>query len=462
MAHKSGTSADGGLSLLSVMVTRRFSTIQAYVTSIVVLGAGAFLVAIRLAKLFPIDHPPLAGVLLFIVIEIALELATRSLATGAAAASIAFVAFMGVALVFGPAWGAVVAVAGVTITQAWRRKPAVRIAFNAAQYTIAVVAGTVVYLALGGQIPPSSLFDSALPFAAFVVTFLMMNSAAVSGAVALSERKEFLEVWGRNTLHMVGYDLVVSVLGLVIAWVYQFGVWPTVGLVVPILLLRHAYSVNLQLQATGRELLDLMVKAIEARDPYTSGHSQRVAEIARALAKALRLSLKDLESTETAALLHDVGKIYEEFAPILRKAGKLSPEERALMQTHATRGAELVGTISSLHGSVYKCVRHHHENWDGSGYPDALTGDQIPMGARIILVADTIDAMTTDRPYRSALPFERVAEELRKYSGKQFDPQVVEAFHRSPMIRRLIENTVSRAAVSVPARQEKVAQLAGR
>src|SRR5581483_5820210 len=107
-------------------------------------------------------------------------------------------------------------------------------------------------------------------------------------------------------------------------------------------------------------------------------------------------------------------------------------EEELLMQTHPVRSAELVGTISNLHGLIYKCVRHHHENYDGSGYPDGLAGDQIPVGARIIMVADTVDAMTTDRPYRKALSFDRVVEELEKYSGSQFDPEVVKAFHSSP------------------------------
>src|SRR5207249_3305379 len=151
-----------------------------------------------------------------------------------------------------------------------------------------------------------------------------------------------------------------------------------------------------------------------------------------------RLSANALDSIKRAALLHDVGKIYEEFAPLLRKDGKLSPEERMTMQTHVVRSAQLVATAARLRGPVEAMIRHHHENFDGSGYPDGLSGEQIPIGARIIMIADTIDAMTTDRPYREALPFDRVLEEMRKYAGQQFDPRLVDIMTKSTAIRRLV------------------------
>jgi len=181
-----------------------------------------------------------------------------------------------------------------------------------------------------------------------------------------------------------------------------------------------------------------MVKAIEARDPYTSGHSQRVAQLAEMIAVELEMGSRTIEQVKTAALLHDVGKIHEEYAPLLRKEGRLDATEKALMQTHSIRSAELVSTISAFRGAITEAVRHHHENFDGTGYPERLTGESIPIGARIIMVADTVDAMTTDRPYRKALSFERVAEELSKYAGRQFDPQLVTAFLQSAAIRDLI------------------------
>jgi len=133
----------------------------------------------------------------------------------------------------------------------------------------------------------------------------------------------------------------------------------------------------------------------------------------------------------TAALLHDVGKIHEIYAPILRKPDKLTQEEWAIMQTHSIKSAELVATVSHLKELVAP-IRHHHENWDGSGYPDGLAGEEIPIESRIIMFADTIDAMTSDRPYRSALGEDAVRAELRRFQGKQFDPEICDRLIASP------------------------------
>jgi HD-GYP domain-containing protein (c-di-GMP phosphodiesterase class II) len=136
--------------------------------------------------------------------------------------------------------------------------------------------------------------------------------------------------------------------------------------------------------------------------------------------------------------LHDVGKIHEEFAPLLRKEGRLTDDETALMQTHSTKSAELVGIISKFRGFIQDSVRHHHERWDGQGYPAGLSGKVIPLGSRIILISDTVDAMTTDRPYRKRLPLDVVIAELQKCKGTQFDPQLVEVAIGSVAVRRLI------------------------
>ena len=187
-------------------------------------------------------------------------------------------------------------------------------------------------------------------------------------------------------------------------------------------------------------MLELMVKAIEARDPYTSGHSRRVSHYSKIIARGIGLSAQDVERVGIAALLHDVGKIHEVYAPILRKPGKLTPDEWAVMQTHPIKSAELVSTVSHLK-DIIAPVRHHHENWDGSGYPDGLAGSDIPLGARVVLFADTIDAMTTDRPYRKALGEAQVRSELIKYRGKQFDPGICDKLLSSPMFGLLFVPT---------------------
>jgi putative nucleotidyltransferase with HDIG domain len=217
-----------------------------------------------------------------------------------------------------------------------------------------------------------------------------------------------------------------------------FGTPGFAAVLIPILVIRHIYGLYRKLQSSGRELLDLMVKAIEARDPYTSGHSIRVATLAKTIAQEAKMSAEEVEEVYTAAVLHDVGKIHEEFAPLLRKDSRLTPEETALLQTHAVKSAELVGIISSFRGRIQNAVRSHHERWDGGGYPDGLAGEDIPQGARIIMISDTTDAMTSDRPYRKRLPMEAVVAELQKYRGTQFDPGLVDLVVNSVSIRRLM------------------------
>jgi putative nucleotidyltransferase with HDIG domain len=419
---------------------RREILTSVYVWTIIVLGAGLLVYTVLSdPMLVPRLRDAWEAVFVFFALGVLLQLTQHKLAIGSAIGSIAFITYLGSVLVFGACLGALLTAASFAVAWTIERKPALKVAFNVAQHVLAVIGGGALYTSLGGSVPVASLDRSIGPFLGLVIGFFAINSTAVSIVVALSEGRRFDEVWFRNTWSWVGYDLVASSLSLAIAWLYlSLGILGLALVVLPVLFLRHAYLVNTQLQATNRELLELMVKAIEARDPYTSGHSQRVARIARLLAQQMGLPLREIDRIETAALLHDVGKIYEEFAPLLRKDGRLTPDERRVMESHAVKSAELVATISNLRGYVEKCVRHHHENFDGSGYPSGLSGRDIPIGARIILVADTTDAMTTDRPYRKALSYERLLEELEKYSGTQFDPEVVAAFKKSSAIRRFV------------------------
>ena len=375
------------------------------------------------------------------------EFFSLRLRVGTATSALAFVPYLAAIQLIGPSWAMLLAGGTELFAEAViRRKPLVKVVHNTSKEMIAVYAAGWFYLLAGG-VPILFLSDSPLEYSLHIpgfvgstVIYFLVSNGATATAVGLSSGTEMSEAWSRIVGKGLAHDVLSSSLAPLLAYLWvQMTFLGLLLVAVPLFFVRHAFRVNLQLEEANRELLELMVKSIEARDPYTSGHSVRVATYAKAIARALSLPAREIEQIETAALLHDVGKIYEEFAPILRKEARLSPAEFETIRTHSLRSADLVRTISSLRGYVEECVRSHHENYDGGGYPDGLAGDEIPIGARIIMVADTADALMTGRPYRDALTYEGVVSEFHRCSGTQFDPMVVEAFERSSAIRRLVE-----------------------
>jgi len=354
--------------------------------------------------------------------------------------SVGFIPFLASVALFGHPWPMVLSgLTALVVDTFVRRKPFIRIWFNTAQYMLAVGLGGLVYTALGGRVSLDDFAFTLIPFIALVLTFFLVNQGSVALAVSFSSGVSVREAWTRVGGGALVTDLFSSTLSILLVFLYvKLQFLGLALLVFPLFLVRQLYQMNLKLEEELEEKLELMVKAMEARDPYTSGHSRRVAEYALTIGRELRLSVGDLDTIKRAALLHDVGKIYEEFAPLLRKEGRLTTEERVVMRTHVVRSAQLVATAEKLRGSVQAVIRHHHENFDGSGYPDGIAGEQIPIGARIIMIADTLDAMTTDRPYRKALTLGHALEELQRHSGRQFDPELVALVTKSASIRALL------------------------
>ncbi|GAB4348265.1 MAG: HD-GYP domain-containing protein [Candidatus Abyssubacteria bacterium] len=195
-----------------------------------------------------------------------------------------------------------------------------------------------------------------------------------------------------------------------------------------------------QVASTTRSIIETSIRALEARDPYTRGHSDRVAAMCGEICRKLGLSEEDKETIINAAKLHDVGKIGIADA-ILRKSEALHEEEASAMKQHSLLGAKLLEATPFLRKEV-PLVKHHHEHFDGSGYPDGLSGEHIPLGARIIAVADAFDAMISDRPYRKAMPREASLAELRRMGGNHLDPVIVNALielETSPLATQRVE-----------------------
>jgi putative nucleotidyltransferase with HDIG domain len=181
-----------------------------------------------------------------------------------------------------------------------------------------------------------------------------------------------------------------------------------------------------ELEQSLLDTIETLNAAVEARDPYTAGHSQRVRRVSLAVGRAMNLPVDRLSALGTAALFHDIGKIGMPDS-ILTKAAHLTRDEQALMREHVTRGSEIVAKFPQFRNAI-PAIRHHHERWDGVGYPDGLAGEEIPLEAAIVGLADAWDAMTTNRPYAPAQSLHDALEQIRAGRAKQFSPEVVDAF----------------------------------
>lgn len=358
----------------------------------------------------------------------------RFLLPKGASGSISFIPYMTTVLVV-PNFAALAAISAARLLGEIAKKAETRKAiFNVAQMAVAYSIAIVIYNVLGGRsfftlqhltIAQTTAAVGLPMLIAYTVTFAT-NTLLVSCVIALSSGERTLRVWRETNNSTVGLDILASPLVFFFAFVYaHYGPMIASLLWLPILGLRQMNTTNIELAQTNRELLELMVKSIEARDPYTSGHSRRVKEYAVHIARLIGLSASEIEKIGTAALLHDVGKIYDKYAPILLKQDRLSPQEWAIIKEHPNDGANLVATMTRLREMV-PAIRHHHENWDGTGYPDGLMGEEIPLASRVIMFADTFDAMTTKRPYRGPLGEDDVRSELIRCRGRQFDPEITD------------------------------------
>jgi len=426
------------------------SKLQHYVTGVTIAGLILF------GALYLVDPATPAGYLLPTLCFFAFGLMASSMSYRSSRNTAGSVAYLPIltGLFLVPHWAGVLGTtASALVAQLILRRAPIKVVFNTSTMLFASSMVVISYRFLGGAALLSLPEFAFLPYFAASLLFFATNSLTVSGIIGIQEDKNPLGIWLKQMRFNLVYDVLSIPFVFVFAYVYvHFAVIGGAIFMIPLLGARELYKKNWQLEKTNQELLELMVAAIEARDPYTSGHSRRVANMARVIGRALGVRERELERIVVAALLHDVGKIHEIFGPILSKPGKLTAEESAIMRTHPQKSEELARNVSSLKDTL-PLIRHHHENWDGSGYPDGLFGDTIPLGSRIIMFADTIDAMTTDRPYRAALGEKAVRKELEKFRGKQFDPKIYDSLVASPLFSVLFEDAREpRETPNTPAR----------
>ena len=261
-----------------------------------------------------------------------------------------------------------------------------------------------------------------------VVIFTLINTVSLALIVSPVMGMSPFDMWRANVSGVHVELISVATLGSLIPVLVAEQPLSVVLLVVPLMLGPHlAFKGIRQAHQEARVTMEGLADALERRDPYTSRHSIRVTEYVGAVVSIMpQISRTTAEAIVAAARVHDLGKVGSRDGS-LKKPGDLTDQERQEIQQHAAVGAEMVGRLEAYRQSV-ATIRHHHERWDGSGYPDGLKGEQIPLGSRIIGVADAYDAMTSDRVYRPALAVEIALAELRKGQGTQFDPQIVDLF----------------------------------
>lgn len=332
----------------------------------------------------------------------------------------------------------VIIAAGVRST----REPS-RILFNVSAAALSIWIAGLAFFSTSGIEPlsktPASLGPHLVPLALLAITYFLLNSGLVATAVAITRGESPLRLWRTNFLPLsVNYLGGASVAALFVSYTKNIDL-VAFAVIVPLLVIshltfKHSFS---RIEAATRHIEDMrrlylstietLATAIDAKDQITHGHIRRVQQLALALAD--KLGLRDpsqIQALEAAALLHDTGKLAIP-EHILNKPGRLSDGELARMREHARVGAEILSSIRFPY-PVVPIVRHHHENWDGSGYPDGLKGTDIPIGARILAVADCYDALTSDRPYRRRMSEEEAISIILERRGTMYDPLIVDTF----------------------------------
>ena len=312
-----------------------------------------------------------------------------------------------------------------------RRASVIPIAFNVSQLVITVTAAGAFMQLLGHPSLKFSVagnyFDYAIAIGAFL-TYVIVNLSLVTGIITLTERKRFFHhLWKSVSQFFVQY-LVLCVSALLLAVLRTLSVWHVFLALFPLTLVHVSFRGYVKLQTETRKTFEQISRLLDERDHYTAVHSQQVAELAVQIALEMGLPQSEIEKIDIAARVHDIGKVAVPDS-ILLKPGPLNDEEWVVMKRHPVISAELIEGLE-IYGPVVDAVRHEHERWDGSGYPDGLRGEEIPLMARIIAAADIHNALTTDRPYRSAFSVERTIQIIEEIRGTDLDPEVADALLR--------------------------------
>ena len=300
--------------------------------------------------------------------------------------------------------------------------------FNVSQLVVTVGVAGWVYMRISGGSASLLVAQDYLHAMVAFGCYAFINIALVTTIVSLTEGKRLtyrLRTYARD--FFVQYA-VLGVLALLLAVLYSLSVWHMLLAIIPLFLVHLSFRSYQRLRTEARNTFEKISQILDERDHYTAVHSSAVAELAVQIAEEMKLSQGEIERVEIAARVHDIGKVAVPDA-ILLKPGPLTDEEWAVMKRHPVVSADLIEDLE-IYEQVADAVRHEHERWDGTGYPDGLQGEDIPLVSRIIAAADIHNALSTDRPYRSAFGSGKTLEMIEEMRGSDIDPAVAEALLR--------------------------------
>ena len=378
----------------------------------------------------PIAHPPGRETLVVcLALGLGLVLADTHLIelTHTTKVSVSTALEFALLLMVGPGMALWTIALSVAVTARWHLRRAWKwynVAFYAANSVVSVNLAGLVYQRLSSGAPLLSSGASVLALLLAGTTYFLLNVGIVAAMVALARNSDslanFLSAFQVAAPQFAG----LLALGLVAAVVYSVSPAAAVLLLIPVVGVYASLRSALTLQSETKRAIELLAAEVDRYHPYTAQHSERVAQYAVRIARKMQLSEEQVETISRSARIHDLGKL-SIWSVMLNKPGGLTEEERREMESHAARGAALVSQFPDYRNGR-DLILHHHERYDGRGYPSGLKGDEIPLGARIIAVADAVDAMMSDRPYREVLSVAETMRELDRNRGGQFDPMIVE------------------------------------
>ena len=364
------------------------------------------------------------AILFFLTISIFAEFIPVDLPVGGVI-SIGFPIDFVLILVYGPALAMLITALGALIGEIIERKVSwYKIIFNTSQYALTAGIAGIIYQQAGGVVGAQNIFRFILPATICALTYCIVNITLFVMVVSFAQNVRIKTIWRTSIKEMIPSYIAEAPMGFLMAIVYtEVGIVGILLFFLPLLLARRSFELYTKMRKVYLDTIRALAAAIDAKDPYTKGHSERVAETSIAVAQEFNLSDRDIENIEYTALLHDIGKIGIA-DNILGKESKLTNKEFDKIKEHTVMGAKIIEPVDFLKNS-YEAIYHHHEKYNGKGYPDGLKSEDIPLSARIIAVADAYDAMGSDRPYRKKLNHNKILRELKEQSGKQFDPEVV-------------------------------------